>query len=569
MRWDDLDRDEQKQCKRLFRDRIFPVLTPLAVDPAHPFPYISGLSLNLAVLIRNPKTGKEHFARVKVPPIFERFVPLPNARFVPLEDVIAAHLKRLFPGMEVLESHTFRVTRNEDLEVEEDDAENLLAALEKELLRRRFGPPVRLEVEESIAPAVLELLVSELDVSEDEVFRLPGPLDLRGLHGIADLDREDLKFPAFVPITHPRLAEVESAAPVDVFKATRGRDVLLHHPYDSFATSVQRFLEQAAADPHVLAIKQTLYRTSGDSPIIDALVDAAEAGKQVLVIVEIKARFDEQANIRWARKLEQAGCHVVYGLVGLKTHCKLALVVRDEPEGIRRYTHIGTGNYNSKTARMYEDIGLITTDERIGEDVAHLFNNLSGWSRNAQYEQLLVAPDSVRSGLVDQIMAEVRNHEAGLPAGIRWKANSIVDEGIIDALYLASQAGVPIELLVRGICALRPGVPGLSEHITVRSVLGRFLEHSRVYWFENAGDPVAWIGSADMMHRNLDRRVEVLVRLPGEESREAIRELLDLAFDDDTSAWVLRSDGGWVRNRGTVHLQERLIEQQARRRSPV
>ena len=569
VRWDDLDRDEQKQCKRLFRDRIFPVLTPLAVDPAHPFPYISGLSLNLAVLIRNPKTGKEHFARVKVPPIFERFVPLPNARFVPLEDVIGAHLKRLFPGMEVLEAHTFRVTRNEDLEVEEDDAENLLAALEKELLRRRFGPPVRLEVEESIAPAVLELLVSELDVSEDEVFRLPGPLDLRGLHGIADLGREDLKFPAFVPITHPRLAEVESAAPVDVFKATRGRDVLLHHPYDSFATSVQRFLEQAAADPHVLAIKQTLYRTSGDSPIIDALVDAAEAGKQVLVIVEIKARFDEQANIRWARKLEQAGCHVVYGLVGLKTHCKLALVVRDEPEGIRRYTHIGTGNYNSKTARMYEDIGLITTDERIGEDVAHLFNNLSGWSRNAQYEELLVAPDSVRSGLVDQILAEVRNHEAGLPAGIRWKANSIVDEGIIDTLYLASQAGVPIELLVRGICALRPGVPGLSERITVRSVLGRFLEHSRVYWFENAGDPVAWIGSADMMHRNLDRRVEVLVRLPGEESRDAIRELLELAFDKDTSAWELGSDGGWVRNKGGVHLQERLIEQQARRRSPV
>ena len=569
VRWDDLDREEQKQCKRLFRDRIFPVLTPLAVDPAHPFPYISGLSLNLAVLIRNPKTGKEHFARVKVPPIFERFVPLPNARFVPLEDVIGAHLKRLFPGMEVLESHTFRVTRNEDLEVEEDDAENLLAALEKELLRRRFGPPVRLEVEESIAPAVLELLVSELGVSEDEVFRLPGPLDLRGLHGISDLGREDLKYPTFVPTTHLRLAEVESAAPVDVFKATRGHDVLLHHPYDSFATSVQRFLEQAAADPHVLAIKQTLYRTSGDSPIIDALVDAAEAGKQVLVIVEIKARFDEQANIRWARKLEQAGCHVVYGLVGLKTHCKLALVVRDEPEGIRRYTHIGTGNYNSKTARMYEDIGLITTDERIGEDVAHLFNNLSGWSRNAKYDQLLVAPDSVRSGLVDQIMAEVRHHQAGLPARIRMKANSIVDEGVIDALYLASQAGVPVELLVRGICSLRPGVPGLSETITVRSVLGRFLEHSRVYWFENAGDPVAWIGSADMMHRNLDRRVEVLVRLPGTESVDSIRELLDLAFDADTTAWDLHSDGTWVRNAGTVHLQERLIEDQRRRRTPV
>ena len=362
------------------------MLTPLAVDPAHPFPYISGLSLNLAVVLRNPKSDKQHFARVKVPQIFARFVPLGNERFVPLEDVIGEHLKRLFPGMEILEVHTFRVTRNEDLEVEEDDAENLLAALEKELLRRKFGPPVRLEVEESMTDSVLELLVSELGVSEEEVFRLPGPLDLRGLHGIADQNREDLKFPAFVPTTHPLLAEVESAAPVDVFKATRRHDVLLHHPYDSFATSVQRFIEQAAADPHVLAIKQTLYRTSGDSPIIDALIDAAEAGKQVLVLVEIKARFDEEANIRWARKLEQAGCHVVYGLVGLKTHCKLAMVVRDEPDGIRRYTHIGTGNYNSKTARIYEDLGLITTDETIGEDVAHLFNNLSGWSRNAAYD---------------------------------------------------------------------------------------------------------------------------------------------------------------------------------------
>ncbi|MCW2853864.1 MAG: ppk [Nocardioides sp.] len=567
VRWDDLDRDEQKSCKRLFRDRIFPVLTPLAVDPAHPFPYISGLSLNLAVVVRNPKTDKQHFARVKVPPIFERFVPLGNARFVPLEDVIGAHLKRLFPGMEVLEAHTFRVTRNEDLEVEEDDAENLLAALEKELLRRRFGPPVRLEVEQSIAPSVLELLVSELGVSDEEVFRLPGPLDLRGLHGIADLTHEDLKYPAFVPTTHARLAEVESAAPVDVFKATQRNDVLLHHPYDSFATSVQRFIEQAAADPQVLAIKQTLYRTSGDSPIIDALVDAAEAGKQVLVIVEIKARFDEQANIRWARKLEQAGCHVVYGLVGLKTHCKLSLVVRDEPEGIRRYTHIGTGNYNPKTSRMYEDLGLITTNERIGEDVAHLFNNLSGWSRNARYEELLVAPDNVRSGLVDQIYAEIQHHRAGEPSGIRIKANSVVDEATIDALYLASQEGVPVQLLVRGICALRPGVPGLSENIEVRSILGRFLEHSRVFWFENAGQPVAWIGSADMMHRNLDRRVEVLVRLPATESVRAIERLLDLAFAPTTSAWVLRSDGTWVQNEGEVHLQEALIEGQRRRRT--
>ena len=568
VRWDDLDRDEQKQCKRMFKDRIFPVLTPLAVDPAHPFPYISGLSLNLAVLVRNPKTGKEHFARVKVPPIFSRFVPLGNHRFVPLEDVIREHLKRLFPGMEVLEVHTFRVTRNEDLEVEEDDAENLLAALEKELLRRRFGPPVRLEVEGSISPAVLELLMEELGVTRDEVFHLPGPLDLRGLHGIADIGREELKFPAFVPTTHRLLAEVESAAPVDVFKAARRHDVLLHHPYDSFATSVQRFIEQAAADPHVLAIKQTLYRTSGDSPIIDALIDAAEAGKQVLVIVEIKARFDEQANIRWARKLEQAGCHVVYGLVGLKTHCKLSMVVRDEGEGqgIRRYTHIGTGNYNPKTSRLYEDLGLITTDERIGEDVAHLFNNLSGWSRNASYEELLVAPDSVRLGLVEQVHREIGHHLEGRPARIRIKANSVVDEKVIDALYLASQAGVPVEMLVRGICALRPGVPGLSENITVRSVLGRFLEHSRVFWFENAGDPVAWIGSADLMHRNLDRRVEVLVRLPEAGCVQVIAELLDLAFAETTSAWELGSDGSWASNAGGVHLQETLIERQRGRR---
>ena len=570
VRWDDLDRDEQKVCKRLFKDRVFPVLTPLAVDPAHPFPYISGLSLNLAVVIRNPQTEKEHFARVKVPQTFERFVPLGNARFVPLEDIISSHLKRLFPGMDVIEAHSFRVTRNEDLEVEEDDAENILAALERELLRRRFGPPVRLEVEESISESVLDLLVTELGISPDEVFRLPGPLDLRGLHGIADLAREELKFPAFIPTTHTRLAEVESSAPVDVFKAARRGDILLHHPYDSFATSVQRFIEQAAADPRVLAIKQTLYRTSGDSPVIDALIDAAEAGKQVLVIVEIKARFDEQANIRWARKLEQAGCHVVYGLVGLKTHCKLAMVVRDEGEhngGIRRYTHIGTGNYNPKTSRMYEDLGLITTDETIGEDVAHLFNNLSGWSRNASYDELLVAPDSVRSGLLDRIHQEIVHHEAGRPSGIRIKANSVVDEAVIDALYLASQEGVKVELLVRGICALRPGVPGLSENITVRSVLGRFLEHSRVFAFENGGDPTVWIGSADMMHRNLDRRVEVLVRLPHPDSIAAVRGLLDVAFAPDTNAWVLDSDATWTRNDGTAHLQEKMIEKQRRRRT--
>src|SRR3954452_21999343 len=572
VRWDELDREEQRYCKRLFKERVFPVLTPLAVDPAHPFPYISGLSLNLAVLVRNPKTGKEHFARVKVPPIFSRFVPLGNQRFVPLEDVIGEHLKRLFPGMEVLKVHTFRVTRNEDLEVEEDDAENLLKALEKELLRRRFGPPVRLEVEESIDDEVLELLVSELGISEAEVFRLPGPLDLRGLHDIADLDQPDLKYRPFLAATHSLLAPVESASPVDVFKAVGRSDVLLHHPYDSFSTSVQRFLEQAATDPAVLAIKQTLYRTSGDSPIIEALIDAAEAGKQVLVIVEIKARFDERANIKWARKLEEAGCHVVYGLVGLKTHCKLAMVVRDEPEGIRRYVHIGTGNYNPKTARMYEDFGLLTAHESIGEDIAHLFNNLSGFSRNASYENLLVAPDSVRSGLVDQIRNEIENHLAGEPARIRFKANSIVDEALIDELYHASRAGVPIDLLTRGICALKPGVPDLSETIRVRSILGRFLEHSRIFWFENAGAPTAWIGSADLMHRNLDRRVEALVRLPGQAQVEEVGRLLDLAFDERTSSWWLSSTGEWIRHpiddRGIPlrDMQETLIAMNRRRR---
>ena len=566
VRWAELDRDEQKVCKKLFKERIFPVLTPLAVDPAHPFPYISGLSLNLAVVVRHPKTRTEHFARVKVPPIFSRFVAVGNQRFVPLEDVISEHLRKLFPGMEVLEAHTFRVTRNEDLEVEEDDAENLLKALEKELLRRKFGPPVRLEVEDSIDQKMLDLLISELGVNPQEVSRLPGPLDLRGLHSIADLPRDDLKYPTFVPSTHAHLAEVESSKPVDVFESVRRHDVLLHHPYDSFATSVQRFLEQAAADPHVLAIKQTLYRTSGDSPIIDALVDAAEAGKQVLVIVEIKARFDEQANIRWARKLEHAGCHVVYGLVGLKTHCKLSLVVRDEPDGIRRYTHIGTGNYNPKTARLYEDLGLLTADPAVGEDVAHLFNNLSGISRNTTYDGLLVAPDSVRDGLIAQIHAEVANHQAGRASGIRIKANSIVDEAIIDSLYLASQAGVPVDLLIRGICALRPGVPGLSETIKVRSILGRFLEHSRVFWFVNDDAPLAWIGSADMMHRNLDRRVEVLVRLPQGPHVSAIGDLLDLSFDPAVSAWDLDNTGDWRRNDGDVHLQEKLIERQRKRR---
>jgi len=578
--WEDLSPDEQDRLHSFFREQVFPVLTPLAVDPAHPFPYISGLSLNLAVILRNPVTDKEHFARVKVPAVLTRFVAVDSDhavaaepgteqhRFITLEDVIAVHLDALFPGMEVLQHHNFRVTRNEDLEVEEDDAENLLQALEKELLRRRFGPPVRLEVAADIDPHVRHLLVRELAVGDAEVYELPGPLDLRDLNTIADLDRPELHYPKFVPKTHRHLNEVETAKPSDVFAAIRARDILLHHPYDSFSTSVQAFLEQAAADPEVLAIKQTLYRTSGDSPIVDALIDAAESGKQVLALVEIKARFDEQANITWARKLEQAGCHVVYGIVGLKTHAKLSLVVRQESGGLRRYCHVGTGNYNPKTARLYEDLGLLTCDPMVGEDLTRLFNQLSGYAPKTAYRRLLVAPRSLRSGLVDRIDREVELHREGRPAGIRVKMNSIVDEVIIDAFYRASQAGVPVDVCVRGICAIRPGVPGLSEGIRVRSILGRFLEHSRIFWFAGGGEPAVYIGSADMMHRNLDRRVEALVRL-----RE-LRELLDLCMDDGTASWHLGPDGAWTRHgentagEPLLDLQAHLIATRPRRRGP-
>jgi polyphosphate kinase len=565
VRWDELSPSEQEMLGVMFREQVFPVLTPLAVDPAHPFPYISGLSLNLAVVVVNPKTQIEQFARVKVPPLLPRFVPIESqgvtpstidpsvadpykARFVPLEDLIAAHLEHLFPGMEVRQHHTFRVTRNEDLEVEEDDAENLLHALEKELTRRRFGPPVRLEVAEDMDDHVLDLLVRELGINDSEVYHLPAPLDLTGLNMIADLDRSELRYPAFVPKTHRDLNVVETASASDVFAAVRARDVLLHHPYDSFTTSVQAFVEQAAADPRVLAIKQTLYRTSGDSPIVDALVDAAEAGKQVLAIVEIKARFDEQANISWARKLEQAGVHVVYGIVGLKTHAKLCLVVRQESDGLRRYCHIGTGNYNPKTARLYEDFGLLTCDEQVGEDLTRLFNQLSGYAPRTRYKRLLVAPRSLRAGLLDLIAKEQAHHEEGRPAHIRMKMNSIVDEQLIDALYRASQAGLPIDIVARGICAIRPGVPGLSETIRVRSVLGRFLEHSRVIHFLGGGEPVCVIGSADLMHRNLDRRVEALVRIGDEGHVDWLRTLLEMEADEATSSWHLEADGSWTRH---------------------
>ena len=554
--WDALSASEQDRLHTFFREQVFPVLTPLAVDPAHPFPYISGLSLNLAVILRNPVTDKEHFARVKVPPLLPRFIrvdgdDLHHSRFVPVEDVIAVHLDQLFPGMEVLQHHTFRVTRNEDLEVEEDDAENLLTALERELTRRRFGPPVRLEVEEDMDDHVLDLLVRELGVAASEVYRLPAPLDLRALNVIADLERSDLHFDPFVARTNPDLAPTESSKARDIFASIRKQDVLLQHPYDSFSTSVQAFIEQAAADPRVLAIKQTLYRTSGDSPIIDALIDAAEAGKQVLAVVEIKARFDEENNISWARKLEHAGVHVVYGIVGLKTHAKLCLVVRQEAEGLRRYCHVGTGNYNPKTARLYEDLGLLTCDPQVGEDLTRLFNQLSGYAPKTAYRRLLVAPRSLRSGLVDRVNREIANHAEGHPARVRLKMNSIVDEVLIDALYRASQAGVPVDVVVRGICAIRPGVPGLSENIRVRSILGRYLEHSRVFWFENKGEPVVYIGSSDMMHRNLDRRVEALVRLSDPGHLTELDQMMTLAMDEETISWHLGPDGDWVRHGGT------------------
>jgi len=571
LRWDQATADERTALGQFFRDKVFPVLTPLAVDPAHPFPYISGLSLNLAVVVKNPTTDNELFARVKVPPILDRLVSVGSSRFVPLEDIIAAHLDELFPGMQVLQHHIFRVTRNEDLEVEEDDAENLLLALERELMRRRFGPPVRLEVEQTIDPYVMDLLERELGIGSNEVMHVPGLLDLTALWTLVGLPRDDLKLPSFLPRTNREISDVETSSPPDVLEAMRDHDILLHHPYDSFSTSVQRFLEQAATDPKVLAIKQTLYRTSGDSPIIDALVAAAEAGKQVLAIVEIKARFDEQANIDWARKLEQAGCHVVYGLVGLKTHCKLSMVVRDDGDKLRRYVHLGTGNYHPKTARLYEDVGLLTTDDEVGADVARLFNVLSGYSLESEFNRLLVAPNSVRSGLIERIDREIEQHQNGRPAGVRIKCNSIVDEETLDALYRASQAGVSVDIWVRGICAVRPGAPGLSENIRVRSTLGRFLEHSRIYEFTNGGTPEVWIGSADLMHRNLDRRIEVLARINNSRHVRKLSELIDLAFDPGTSSWHLGSDGEWTR----VHqshdgqplrdIQSLLIARQVRR----
>ncbi|NMW65944.1 RNA degradosome polyphosphate kinase [Mobiluncus mulieris] len=561
--WEALNDTQKNALHRYFRNQVFPILSPLAIDPAHPFPFISGLALNLAILVRNPSSGKDHFARLKVPAQLPRFVPLseqgvendPSERilsgevvnFVPMEQIIAAHLDHLFPGMEVVESHPFRVTRNEDLEVEEDDAENILTAMESELAKRRFGPAVRLEVTEKMPAYILDFLTENLEIGASDVFRLAGPLDLRGLNDLHNLDIPELKYPPYVPVTPAGLAEKESAKSQDLFAAIREHDVLIHLPYDSFATSVQQFVVQAANDPNVLAIKQTLYRTSGDSPIVQALIDAARAGKQVVAIVEIKARFDEAANISWARKMERYGVHVVYGMVGLKTHCKLCLVVRQEPDGLKRYCHVGTGNYHPKTARGYEDLGLLTVNRDVAQDLTRLFNQLSGYAPRSTFHRLLVAPRSIRDGLLAGIEQEIANHQAGKPAWILFKANSIVDERMTDALYRASQAGVPVDVQVRGICSLKPGIPGLSENIRVVSILGRFLEHSRVYAFANDGNPQVWIGSADLMHRNLDRRVEALVRIINPEQIKYLIEVVRKGVSDLTSSWRLMPDQQWVR----------------------
>ena len=578
--WGDLDEADRDRAHEIFSLQIFPVLMPLAVDPAHPFPYISGLSLNLAVRVRNPKTDKVEFARLKVPTVLPRFVQLPNdgsgrLRFIPIEDLISNHLGELFPGMEILEHHEFRVTRNEDVEVDEDESENLIQALEKQLLNRRFGPPIRLEITEDMDDLTLGLLVRELDITEQEVYRLPAPLDLGGLFQLNRIDRPLLKYAKHVPTTSVSLLPNEPNAAPNIFTSIAKGDVLLHHPYESFSTSVQTFLEQAAADPNVLAIKQTLYRTSGDSPIVEALIAAAEAGKAVLALVEIKARFDETANINWARKLEKAGVHVVYGLVGLKTHCKLALVIRQERGVLKHYSHIGTGNYNPKTSRIYEDLGLFTADDVVGKDLTRLFNELSGYAIEKKFKRLLVAPLHLRKGLLKHIKTETENAKAGLPSGIQLKMNSIVDEAIIDALYRASNAGVPVDLVVRGICGIRPGVEGLSENIRVRSVLGRYLEHARIFSFVNNGDPQVYIGSADMMHRNLDRRIEALVRLVAPEQLKQIDELFELALAEDTSSWWLDESGEWTRHHRAESgeplrdMQNVIMKRISQRRRPI
>ncbi len=566
--WDGLDDEDREYLVDVFERSIYPVLTPLAVDPGHPFPYISNLSLNLAVFVRDPVNGERRFARVKVPPLLSRFVVMPDGeRFVPLEQVIAAHLHVLFPGMDVESFAPFRVTRNADLTLEEEETDDLLAAIELELRRRRFGRAVRLEVDVATSDEVCELLQRELDLGPEDVYKVEGPLELGGLWAVYELPRPELKDEAWVPITQARLSAGEDTNGPAIFTVIREGEVLVHHPYDSFATSVEEFIEQAAVDPQVLAIKQTLYRTSGDSPIVRALIKAAEQGKQVVALVELKARFDEQANIEWAKALEQAGVHVVYGLVGLKTHAKTALVVREEGGIVRRYCHVGTGNYNSKTARLYEDVGLLSCDPPLGEDLTELFNYLTGYSRKTDYRKLLVAPLKLR----DEILRLIEE-QTSADGRIVMKMNNLVDQEIIDALYGASQAGAEIDLIVRSICCLRPQVPGLSDNVTVRSIVGRYLEHSRIYGFGKRRRRKYYIGSADLMPRNLDRRVEALAPVTDEQLIDRLQGILDINREDDTLAWELGADGVWTKvptvDGVNTHkrLQELAVERSRRRR---
>ena len=548
--WDELTESEMVYLQDLFTSKIYPVLTPLGVDPAHPFPHISGLSLNIGIQLRNPDSLEEFFARVKIPLNLPRFIATSDGaknRYIPLELLIRKNLNHLFPGMEILTHYTFRLTRNQDMELDEEETDDILLTLEKELQKRRFGTPVRLEVPLDIPAKVLADLAEELEIDESEISKYQEPLDLTGLNQIADLEIANLKFPPFSSSIPPQFEEMEDDSPEGFFAALRHGEVLLHHPYDSFTNTVVKFLESATADPHVLAIKQTLYRTSGDSPIVNALIEAAEAGKQVLAVVEIRARFDEMANMKWARKLEDAGVHVVYGLLGLKTHAKLSLVVREEPSGIRRYCHVGTGNYNPKTARFYDDFGLLSADFSLCDDLTKLFNQLSGFAPSTTYARLLVAPKTLRSGILDRIQNEINNHNAGKPSGIRFKLNSLLDEEIIEALYKASAIGVPVKLVVRGICALKAGVPGLSENIVVRSVLGRFLEHTRIYNFVSAGNNEYWIGSADLMHRNLDRRIESLIRVERMDHKLELDQAITEDLSDDLSTWHLVEGDKWSR----------------------
>jgi polyphosphate kinase len=568
--WDKLTNDEIEYINKIFKSRIFPVLTPLAVDPSHPFPYISGLSLNLAVLVKLPDTHEELFARVKVPASLPRFLPttqFASTRFIPLEKVIIANLHQLFPGMTIEDYYTFRVTRNADLEIEEEESDNLLQSMEQELLRRKFGPPVRLEVASDINPDLLNRLKIELEIADEDISRCKEPIDMTGLNRIVDLDRPELKFAPFRSQIAHELREIDLDSNDEYFAAIRRQEILLHHPYDSFNSSVVRFLEAAATDPQVLAIKQTLYRTSGDSPIVNALIEAAEAGKQVLAVIEIRARFDELANVRWARKLEDVGVHVVYGLVGFKTHAKLSLIVREEANIVRRYSHVGTGNYNPKTARMYEDLGILSADDQLGEDLNKLFNQLSGFAPQSSYNRLVVAPRSMRSALLEKIEREIENKKAGKHAFIRLKLNSLLDEEFVEAFYRASIAGVDVELVIRGICALLPGISGLSENIKVRSVLGRFLEHSRIFHFANGGEDEIYIGSADLMERNLNRRVESLVKITNPKHKESLIKIFNQYTSSTTSAWHLLPTGKWVlvdkdsSGNPLVDLQEKILSE--------